>query len=250
MKRETQLSTVERPASLVDSVAKAIRDEIAAGRFAAGSRLPPQEKLTEALGVSRTVIREAISRLESDGVLSSRKGSGVYVSDTPGGNVFRVQRPRAGSNDLQHIFELRFGAEVAAAELAAQRRTAQDLERMRYAMKLMATHGDPAHRASAEGDVVFHRAIAVATQNPYFVDLVDLLARQLLETRQLAWENSARFGEGGEPAIREHAVLFAAIRARDPRAARAAAEVHLSESARRMRLDGLAVARPGARKGA
>lgn len=241
------LAAVERPATLVERVVRAIRSEIQAGRFARGSRLPSEGKLATTLDVSRTVVREAMSQLRADGVLVSRKGSGVYVSESPQGNVFRVPALGSGSHDVLHVFELRFWAEAAAAELAATRRTAADLQRLKDALEVMADH---AHEisAAAAADVEFHGAIAAATQNPYFVTLVELLSRQLMATRRAAWLNSARFGEGPRPAQREHAAIYRAIRQGDPRAAREAAIAHLSASAERLRLDPRALPVPPHRK--
>jgi GntR family transcriptional regulator, transcriptional repressor for pyruvate dehydrogenase complex len=236
-KLRLSLLAIERPSTLVDEVVRTIQAEIAAGNFARSSRLPSEGDLARALAVSRTVVREAISQLRADGVLVSRKGSGVYVSESPEGNVFRLSLlGSSAAHDVRHVFELRFWAEAAAAELAAARRTPEDLERLEAALReIDEQSGDV--RAAAASDVSFHRAIAVATHNPYFVTFVHLLGRQLFEVRRAAWANTSRFVRGSRPAQREHAALYRAIKAGDPSAARKAAIAHLRGAAGRMRID-------------
>ncbi len=230
------LARVERPATLVDGVVRAIRAEIAAGRYARGSRLPSEETLANDLGVSRTVVREAVAQLRADGVVFSRKGSGVYVSETPQGNALRIPAVGTGSHELRYVFELRFWAEVAAAELAAMRRTPADLRRLEETLGVMAEQARDLPAAAA-ADVAFHGAIAAATRNPYFVTLVDLLTRPLVATRHAAWVNAARVGVGSQPAHREHAAIYRAVRDSRPQAAREAAMAHLIAAAERMRID-------------
>ena len=79
----TQFSPVTSGARLSDQVAQQLAAEIAAGRLGAGEKLPPESRLVEQFEVSRTVIREAVSRLKSLGLVDSRQGSGVYVSASP-----------------------------------------------------------------------------------------------------------------------------------------------------------------------
>lgn len=234
--RRASLAAVERPTTLVENVVRAVRAEIAAGHFARTSRLPSEGALARDLAVSRTVVREAISQLRADGVLVSRRGSGVYVSETPEGNVFRVPRLGGGSPDVRHVFELRFWAEAAAAELAAQRRTPADVERIGAALQLMTERAKDV-RAAAAADVAFHRAIAAATQNPYLVTFVDLVSRQLTDTRRTSWLNAARFADGSRAAQREHTAIYRAVRDARPVAAREAAVAHLRAAAERLRID-------------
>ncbi|MBI5067299.1 MAG: FadR family transcriptional regulator [Deltaproteobacteria bacterium] len=233
------LAALPRPASLVEQVVAALRAEVAAGRFARTARLPAEQALSTTLGVSRTVLREALAQLKADGVLVSRKGSGVYVSATPAGNAFRLPAVGGEPERLREVFELRYYAETGAAELAAARRGPADLRRLQAALRAMRARG------AAAADAAFHRAIAVATQNPHFVALVDLLSGQLHQVIAASWENAARVAGGPRDAIREHAALYRAIRSGDPAAAREAAAAHLTGAARRWGLAlGGAPARP------
>lgn len=230
------IGAIERPDSLVQQVLSALRKEIDEGRFAASSRLPAENVLAGQLGVSRPVVREAISQLKADGVLTTRKGSGAYIAENPSGNVFRLPPPDRTDGTLDHLFELRFCTEVAAAEIAALRRTPQDLANMRAAIENMQSNSADFKSASA-ADVELHHAIAAATHNPYLVAFADFVSAQLLQARAMAWQNSANLSGGPSPAHFEHQAIFHAIEARDPVAARAAAQSHLSAAAGRLRSD-------------
>jgi len=233
------MDRLSRPASLASRVAQTLRDAIAAGRFAAGARLPAEAALAETFDVSRPIVREAIALLKADGVLVTRKGSGAYVSETPGGQVWRVASAPDGGPTLAQLFELRRVVETACAEMAALRRTDADLARIRAALEAMQVHAADFPSAAA-ADIAFHHAIAQAAHNPCFTGLTDFVSQQLLAARQHAWENSARLNSlQGTPraADAEHLALVEAIAAGDPSAARAAANAHLSAAAARMGLD-------------
>ncbi|SDD06421.1 DNA-binding transcriptional regulator, FadR family [Cupriavidus sp. YR651] len=232
------MDRLSRPASLPSRIAQTLRDDIAAGRFAAGGRLPAESALAETFDVSRPIVREAIALLKADGVLVTRKGSGAYVSDTPGGQVWRVASQPDGGPTLAQLFELRRVVETTCAEMAAQRRTDADLDAIRAALTAMQAHAADFPSAAA-ADIAFHHAIAQAAHNPCFTGLTDFVSQQLLVARQFAWENSARLdAQHGTPraADAEHAALVDAIAAGDQIAARAAAGAHLSAAAARMGL--------------
>ena len=232
------MDPLSRPASLANRIAQTLRDNIAAGHFVAGARLPAEAALAESFDVSRPIVREAIALLKADGVLITRKGSGAYVSETPGGQVWRVASAPDGGPTLAQLFELRRVVEVACAEMAAQRRTDADLQQIREALASMQCHAADFPSAAA-ADIAFHHAIAHAAHNPCFTGLTDFVSQQLLVARQRAWENSARLHAAqGAPraADAEHAALVDAIAAGDAAAARAAASAHLSAAAQRMGL--------------
>ncbi len=226
---------LDRPDSLVARVVHSIREEIDAGRLAPQSRLPTEFELAETLQVSRSVIREAVSQLKADGVLISRRGSGSFISDKPTGTVFRLPELSGKRSDLEQLFEMRLWVESQSASVAAIRRTDADLKRMADALDTMTRHPDDLVK-SAAADVEFHRAIAAACKNEYFVAFLDFLGRQLAQARRQAWENSARLNLGSDPAQEEHARVFQAIAAGDPQAAAQAATEHLEAAARRLQI--------------
>ncbi|KPA93896.1 FadR/GntR family transcriptional regulator [Pseudomonas asplenii] len=228
---------LQRPDSLVERVVAAIRNEIDTGRLAAEARLPTEQQLAEQLNVSRSVVREAIAQLKADGVLVARRGLGSYISSTPAGTVFRFPRSEGRDTDLAQMFEMRLWIETQAASIAAQRRDAADLQRMQEALREMHEKRSD-FTAAANADVAFHRAIAQASKNDYFVAFHDFLRGQLAEARRTAWENSATHSVGGPAdAGREHQALFQAIADGDRQAAAACAEAHLRAAARRLQLE-------------
>jgi DNA-binding FadR family transcriptional regulator len=225
---------LERPDSLVQRVVSALRAEIDAGHFPAESRLPTEQQLSERLNVSRSVVREAIAQLKSDGVLVARRGAGSFISQTPSGTVFRL--PGGGSQklNLAQLFEMRLWIETQAAMTAARRRTAEDLKRMSDAIREMETRRNDFDAASA-ADVAFHRAIAAATKNEYFVAFHDFLRGQLVAVRRAQWANTA--SQAGDYARQEHGELYDAIERRDHLAAAEFAERHLRAAAKRQKIE-------------
>jgi DNA-binding FadR family transcriptional regulator len=228
---------LQRPDSLVVRVVSAIRAEIDSGELVPGSRLPTEQQLAEQMNVSRSVVREAIAQLKADGVLIARRGLGSYISQIPAGTVFRFPKKSDRRSDLTQMFEMRLWIETQAAAIAAQRRDAADLQRMKDALQEMHDKRTD-FEGAALADVEFHRAIAEASKNDYFVAFHDFLRTQLAAARKTAWENSAsRFVGGSADAAREHQALYTAIADGDRHAAAACADAHLRASAKRLQLD-------------
>ncbi|MDY7564135.1 FadR/GntR family transcriptional regulator [Pseudomonas sp. RTC3] len=228
---------IQRPDSLVVRVVSAIRTEIDSDQLAPGSRLPTEQQLAEQLNVSRSVVREAIAQLKADGVLIARRGLGSFISQTPTGTVFRFPKKNGRRPDLAQMFEMRLWIETQAASIAAVRRDAADLQRMKEALQEMHDKRTD-FEAAALADVEFHRAIAEASKNDYFVAFHDFLRSQLAAARKTAWENSAsRFVSGSVDAAHEHQALYQAIADGDRHAAAACADAHLRASAKRLQLE-------------
>jgi GntR family transcriptional regulator, transcriptional repressor for pyruvate dehydrogenase complex len=224
-----------RSESLVQRTVSAIRAEIDSGRFAASTRMPTEHELAEQLQVSRSVIREAISQLKADGVLTARRGSGSYVSEHPEGKVFRFPGDADGVLDLGRLFEMRIWLETQAAAAAAQRRTASDLKAIGSALAAMQSKRSGLDEA-AVADVAFHRGIVAATHNTYFVAFHDFLRGQLAAARRAAWINSATQAGGSTDAHLEHQALYDAIKAGDSLAAADCSERHLMAAAARLHI--------------
>ena len=227
---------LQRPDTLVERVVNAIRAEIDSGRLAAESRLPTEQQLAEQLNVSRSVVREAVAQLKADGVLIARRGLGSYISQTPSGTVFRFPASQGHKPDLVQMFEMRLWIETQAAAIAARRRDPHDLANMAEALQAMRDKRSDFATASA-ADVAFHRAIAEASKNDYFVAFHDFLGGQLASARRTAWENSAHSAGGSADASHEHQALYQAIADGDRQAAAACAEAHLRASAKRLKID-------------
>jgi GntR family transcriptional repressor for pyruvate dehydrogenase complex len=228
------LQPVNRPAQLSETVAAKLAAWISDAGLAAGDHLPAEKVLAERFGVSRAVIREAFARLKAEGCVETRQGSGAFVSGRPGLTSFRVCG--AGSGDsLAQAFELRYLVETGVAELAALRRSRNDVEAMRAALSEM----DRAlidGGAGAAADDAFHIAIAAATGNPLTRRFMAFMGQQFSGSRLPTWDADGRAAGLARDAQAEHRRIFEAIAAGDAAAARAASAQHLIQAAHRLGL--------------
>ncbi|MDO8769749.1 MAG: FadR/GntR family transcriptional regulator [Burkholderiaceae bacterium] len=230
----SNLPTVQAGTRLSEQLADALITEIRSGRVPAGQKLPTEAALGERFKVSRTVVREALSRMKSVGLLESRQGSGVYVREGP--NFAPLQFDPRYTHSLQAVtqmVEVRRALEAEAAELAASRRSATDVKRIQSAITALET----AVRKGGDGvaqDVAFHRAIAQASGNPFIMATLEYLAQYLIEATRVTRANEARRGDFAEQVRQEHAEIVAAIDARDPARARLAAAGHMLNAIRRI----------------
>jgi DNA-binding FadR family transcriptional regulator len=213
---------------LVTTVAAELRDSIR-DQHSLGDKLPTEAVLAERFGVSRTVIREAVATLRTEGLLETRQGSGIFVARTRQELVFRFARSAAWEQHLRSIYELRFGLEVAAAGLAAIYRTDHDLQELEEALAAIAA---PETRRAA--DLRFHTALAAASRNEHYERLLPLLAGELSVLIREAHRGCGAYQiPKGEFLVAEHRAIHDAILQQDADAARAAMEAHLHSSAHR-----------------
>lgn len=223
--------------SLSDSLFRKLQDRIASGEMTPGSRFPTQKEIAATESVSRTVVREAVARLASQGLTTSRQGSGVFVAETAPYRAFQVTRDELSElADVIKLLEMRLAMETEMAALAAARRTPADVEAIRTALDHMAAVGDdPA--AAARADSAFHLAIAHATQNHYFARLVDFFGLRLVPPRSLYLRDQPEqaHNEYAAKVRTEHEALIDAIIRMDPIAAGDAARHHMQESLSRHR---------------
>ena len=147
---------------LADALAVSIRD----GQMSAGQKLPTEQALVERFGVSRTVVREAMSRLTTLGLVESRPGSGAFVMATSQAVLVQLSLEPDGSVDaVIQMVEVRRALEAESAALAAARRTPQSVKQIKQALQALGK----AVKAGGDGvreDVAFHTAIAQASRNP------------------------------------------------------------------------------------
>lgn len=227
---------LRRSRGLPDQISGIIAEEIRLGRLKPGDRLPTEQRLCEAYGVSRAVIREAISRLKQDGLLVSQQGRGVFVSAEGTGSSFRL--PDANLDDpeeLRQILELLIAVEVAATALAAERRSKKDLTAIGRALTSMAAAIEQGE-SGVDEDMGFHSAIVRASGNVYFQNFTAYLDARVRNLIRAARTNTARFDGLAFKVQEEHEAIYRAIEARDVEAARTAAEHHLRNAAARLRL--------------
>ena len=211
--------------NLTDQVSAALETRIASGRLKPGSRLPTEQALSVEFGVSRTVVREAVSRLKSEGLVETRQGAGAFVARSKLGVPFRIDPESVDSFDATiEILELRLAVESEATALAAERANRAQLKSIRDAMEAV-------HAAFERGDdgvdedLRFHRAIALAAHNRRYLELAEFLERYVKTQIRITGGKTARAGRMTQTQS-EHAAIYRAIAARDADAARAAAREH------------------------
>lgn len=228
---------IARPLRLSDDVLQSLAKDIHSGRLAAGDRLPSEVELAESFGVSRTVIREAISYLKADGLVISRQGLGVFVtSESDTNRPFRLeQRDSVSTKVVREIFELRIGVEAEAAALAAKRRNRSEVAELRGALDKIAKSKDGPD-VGVSADVEFHRCIAKISKNTQISKFLNFLESYLVEAIRLARQNSARHIGLTEVVQNEHQAIFEAIADGDPSAAHAAIRNHLQNAQKRLNL--------------
>ena len=221
-------------ARLSDQVAEQLSAEIKQGRLAPGDKLPTEARLVEQFQVSRTVVREAVSRLKSLGLVDSRQGSGVFVSaQQPFAPLNFEARHAASQEAVIQMVEMRRALEAEVAALAAQRRSSSDLRAIEQAVRAL----DQAVQSGGDGvaeDVNFHRAIAEATRNPFLIQTLGYLNQFMYGATRVTRANEARRGDFAAAVRTEHQAILQAIQAGDPDQARLAAAAHMGNAIQRI----------------
>lgn len=220
---------------LSDRIVELLSADIHRGDVPPGQRLPPETELAESFEVSRSVIREAISRMKADGLVISKQGLGVFVtSPDDTARPFRIEDHDAQNPDtVREIFELRVGVEAEAAALAARRRTKLDIRKFKQVLKrLEAATADPDLGVAA--DLEFHLAISEMSKNAQIAKFASYLERILRESISVARHNSAKTPGKAELVFDEHKAIYEAICAGDAEAARRNLRTHLECAQKRL----------------
>jgi GntR family transcriptional regulator, transcriptional repressor for pyruvate dehydrogenase complex len=213
-------------ARLSDRLAALIEAQIDGGGLATGARLPTELQLAAAHGVSRTVVREAVHQLKSQGLVRSRQGSGVFVTDPPAHRALAFDPKVLESMDaVVQMVELRRVIEGEMAALAAQRATRAQLAGVKRAL-LAIDAATERGELGVDEDLGFHRAIGAATGNPQFVRLLGILEAYLRDAMTVTKGHESKRADFMAQVRREHRAILTAIADGNPKAARAAAIEH------------------------
>ena len=227
------LKPIEAPRGLTAELVARLTADITSGKLPPGSRLPTEQEMIAATGVSRTVIREAVAALRADKLVVTRQGVGAFVAE-------QVRRPfrlefdeKSSLQDVLNILELRTGIEIEAAGLAAERASAAQIRKIgeRFAeIEAAIARGETA----VDEDFAFHCEIADATGNPQFKRFLEYLGRFVIP-RKTVWGSNPPLLSKSRLATfqREHREILDAVRARSVRRARGAMQSHLANSRRR-----------------
>jgi GntR family transcriptional repressor for pyruvate dehydrogenase complex len=221
------IEPLAREPRLYERVVDKVLALISSGAWKPGFRLPPERELSEAFGVSRTVVREAVKALEARGVLESAAGSGVSVRLADFNMVSRsLQTYMQLSNRVDfeiRLNEVRRVLEVEMVSLAASRITPEQMTQLRQICKQM-REGKNTAKQMAELDFRLHVTLAEATQNDLFKVLLAPLIHQLRDQIILTWED---FPRPAEEVFDQHEAIVTAVQNRDADAARQAMTKHL-----------------------
>lgn len=222
------LATIES-GSRTDRVIAVLTELITSGRLGSGDFLPSEAELCKQLGVSRSTVRMALRTLETRGLVLTRQGVGVQVTDRTRQAVtdsieLMLLRGGAGPRDM---LEVRLMLECQGAALAAQRATDNDLEAIASAIADL--HDRPkAVTETVEADLRFHLSVAEASKNAVLVALAHAIRGLLRDTIAATWQVDDRADER----LQDHADVLTAVIARDSVAAEAAMRAHLCRTER------------------
>lgn len=229
-----------RPASrpkLSRRVIEVLRRRLRSGEIRPGQKLPTENQLTKTFGVSRTVIREALAALAADGLVAARQGAGVFAVARPSAAFGSIALDIGNRISVAlNVLEVRMGIEIEAAGFAAERRSDSQEAFIQEAYldfdRVLDQGG-----ATNEADFAIHRAIAQATNNSFYVEVLDALG-----SRTIPCNNTTPWGTEDVVSLdyqrslqSEHAAIIGAISRQDPPAARLAMRQHLAGSQERYR---------------
>ena len=217
-----QIASANRNDRLYQELARQLTAALVGGTYPVGSRLPAERELAVQYNVSRPTVREAIIALEVQGLVEVRIGSGAYVlripgsADTPGFNITAFE-----------LTEARLLFEGEAAALAASQVTDAEIAEIAALVDAIARENlDPA--GTDKADRAFHLAIARATRNTAIVETIESLWSLRYTSPDAALLHEKARTANVKPVVDEHTAVLAALKARDPAAARAAMRLHLS----------------------
>ena len=222
---------------LAQRIVAGLKSRILDGSLGPGSKLPSEAELIEEYAVSRTVIREAVTRLRAEGLVETFQGRGSFVLALPEPTSFHLEAAAIRSHhDVLDMVDFRLGVESEAAALAATHLEARSAAAIRDSLAAFRAAA-PEH--AVEADFRFHRAVAAATGNRFYVDLLEALGPMMimLPRARLGDAYSLTDTTHVERVSREHEDIAVAVLAGDSDTARAAMRVHLGNTRRRLTSD-------------
>lgn len=214
-----------------EEIARVLADRIVEGVIAPGDRLPSEGGLVEEFGASRSVVREALHRLQSRGLVRTRVGSGSYALTPPvptTGDDWLAAHSEAERAELQGF---RVAVEAEAAALAARGPSPTEIAAIESALDALAQATLPSETVDA--DFAFHRAVAAASGNRYLLAAVDRMGARAIILPPARISDQQRDANESAAVLAEHRAVADAIRLNDPVAAAAAVRTHLAASASR-----------------
>jgi GntR family transcriptional regulator, transcriptional repressor for pyruvate dehydrogenase complex len=219
-------------------IVSTLRARLLAGEIPPGQKLPTENQLGEQFGVSRTVVREAIATLAADGLVQSRQGAGVFVVNHPASSLGTLAAEMGSLvSTALNVLEVRLAIEVESAALAALRRNPSQeavIQEAFFEFERLLRLDQP----TGPADFAFHHAIAEATNNPFYVEMLDALGKRAIPCDVTSpWTTELMQSQDYQRGLqREHLAILDAISAGDADGARAAMRMHLTRSQARYQL--------------
>lgn len=220
---DTRAQPRKRSRNLAQGLVQQLRGQIATGELQLGTKLPTESAIMAQHGVSRTVVREALQRLQAAGLVETRHGVGTFVIAKPGESAPLLDVTVDPIRDAVAILELRLSLEIEAAGLAAERRTDAQLTAIREALQTLQNCEQQDESGASSADFQFHLRIAEAAGNHYFGDIMLHLGGSLVPRKRIETDRVNH----------EHEEVVTAIARKDSYAARAAMRLHLTNSRER-----------------
>lgn len=216
---------------LYEQVLERLRAYVAEAGLKAGDKLPAERELAASLGVSRASVKQAIVVLEVQGLVEAKHGGGTYlVRDTL--DVEPVEQLVERRKRLPEVLEAREALETKLAELAAERRTEDELDAIRASLDFM--HEEIVGGGfGVEGDRRFHAAVTAAAHSSLLADFMKAIAGQITESRNESLRQPGR----PHRSLAQHTAIYEAISAGDPKKAAAAMRKHVRTVAKVRLLD-------------
>lgn len=229
---ELQIKQIQKSKSLTIDLADSLRAQILKENWDVGTKLPASKDIEKAAGVSRTVVREAVAVLKAEGLVESRQGVGVFVSERKKNKLFTIDDEEFSSfEDAIQILELRMAVEIEMAGMAAKNHSKEQMDGINKALQSVNKKMRNGQHGRKE-DFDFHLSIAKASGNTYFTRFIEFIgsgvipARELILNHRLSEEQQSFF----DTICEEHNQIAKAIDNRDAEAAKEAMAAHLGSS--------------------
>lgn len=230
---ESPTLKIKKRQTLADQLYGQILEKIVSNTLRRGEKLPSEHQIATAFGVSRPVVREALRKLQEDGLVEARRGVGSFVRRRPPEKL--IQFAKSGSvASLMRAMEARMVVEAATARLAALRANQDDLVAIEKTLLELET-SMMARTPSVDADYQFHRAIAKASGNDVFTDMLDSTRETIKQAIDVAQKLTREGSQARiDTVMREHREILEAIKAGDSEAAGVSMSYHLLQARHRV----------------
>lgn len=226
---------IQNSNSLTHSLVESLRAKIFEGNLKPGTKLPSAKEIEEQAGVSRSVVREAVSALKAEGLVVSRQGVGVFVTSNVSKQKFEIEDEEFSSiEDALQILELRMAVEIEMAYMAAKNRTKKQMQTIWKCLEAFDKQVASGNDAVKE-DLDFHLSVANASGNPYFARFIKYIGEGVIPAREIITNFEKSFDSEGYLHIiqKEHQKIAQAIEQQNCEAAQEAVRDHLGNSRER-----------------